>query len=82
MEEAGVGGGGIKDASFLCSAPPLAPTSAMAGRDWISVQSQRPGWNREQQAVNTLGRVGPATEDAQSMEEQGIWKKDSYAMRF
>ena len=50
-------------------------TSAMAGREWISVESQRPGWNCEQQAVKRLGRVGPATEEAQSMEEQGIWKK-------
>ena len=59
-------------------------TSAMAGRDWISVESQRPGWNWEQQAVKRLGRVGPATEDAHCAVHGGAGnlEKDCYAMRF
>ena len=37
-------------------------TSSMGGKDW--------SW--EQHAVKRFGRAGPATEEAQSMEEQGI----------
>ena len=33
-------------------------------------ESQTPGWNWEQQESTMLGRVGPATEEVQSMEEQ------------
>ena len=47
-------------------------TSSMGSKDWISGESQRPGWNWEQQAVKRLGCTGPATEEAQSIEEQGI----------
>ena len=36
-------------------------------------ESQTPGWKWEQQESTMLGRVGPATEEVQSMEEQVIW---------
>ena len=36
-------------------------------------ESQTPDWNWEQQESTMLGRVGPATEEVQSIEEQGIW---------
>ena len=35
-------------------------------------ESQTPDWNWEQQESTMLGRVGPATEEVQSIEEQGI----------
>ena len=44
----------------------------MGGRDWIAGESQTPDWNWEQQESTMLGRVGPATEEVQSIEEQGI----------
>jgi len=46
----------------------------MAGRDWIAGESQTPDWNWEQQESTMLGRVGPATEEVQSIEEQGIFE--------
>ena len=36
-------------------------------------ESQTPDWNWEQQESTMLGRVGPATEEVQSIEEQGTW---------
>ena len=45
----------------------------MAGRDWIAGESQRPDWNLEQQLEGSEGVAGPATEEEQSIEEQGIW---------
>ena len=47
----------------------------MGGRDWIAGESQTPDWNWEQQESTMLGRVGPATEEVQSIEEQGISKE-------
>ena len=48
----------------------------MGGRRGKSAgESQTPDRNWEQQAVVRLGREGPAIEEEQSMEEQGIWMK-------
>ena len=49
----------------------------MGGRDWIAGESQTPGWNWEQQEECIEGLTGPATEEEQSMEEQGTWMKIS-----
>ena len=45
----------------------------MGGKDWIVGESQTPGWNFEQQEEDIEGLAGPATDEEQSMEEQGIW---------
>ena len=45
----------------------------MGGRDWSGGLSQTPDWNWEQQEEGIDGLAGPATEEEQSMEEQGIW---------
>ena len=43
----------------------------MGGSVWIGGESQTPGWNWKQQESTMLGRVGPETEEVQSIEEQG-----------
>ena len=45
----------------------------MGGSVWIGGESQTPGWNLEQQEEDIEGLAGPATDEEQSMEEQGIW---------
>ena len=47
----------------------------MGGRVWIAGELQRPAWNWEQQEEGIGGLTGPATEEVQSMVEQGIWKR-------
>ena len=41
---------------------------------WIGGESQTPGWNWEQQESTMLGRLGPTTEEEQSIEEQDTWR--------
>ena len=45
----------------------------MAGSVWIAGESQTPGRNWEQQEEVIDGLAGPATEEEQSIKEQGIW---------
>ena len=49
----------------------------MGGRVLSAGELQTPDWNWEQQESIMLGLDGPATEEVQSMEEQGTWMKIS-----
>ena len=44
----------------------------MRGSVWIAGESQMPGWNWMQHEEDIEGLAGPATDEEQSMEEQGI----------
>ena len=46
----------------------------MGGSVWIGGESQTPGSKWEQQESTMFGRVGPATDEVQSIEEQDIWR--------
>ena len=45
----------------------------MVGSVWIAGEPLTPGLNWEQQEEGIDGLAGPATEEEQSIEEQGIW---------